>query len=271
MSRRQVSPRKTRFLRCPTFLPRLGLPLRLRLPLPLPSLSVLLAAALAPLPGLRHSAPALGRRDGREVQEARGRPWLSGAKLRPPPPAAPVPERGACLIGGHTLRGRGAESLNSSPPTGRPQPSSPPPPPHPLQLPRGVGFARPVPTPSLDPPSEGASEAGQAPQPRATDLLPRPRGGSSGAGGLGHDGGAERGLGGGEWRDPAARARLRTAWGWGGSQRRARKGTKMKPPGQPSGVRERSCCWQPVSAVWCLPLHTPATDFTSGLPAPPQP
>lgn len=52
-------------------------------------------------------------------------PLLSTAKLRPPLPAAPVPERGACLIGGHTLRGRGAASLNSSPPTGRPQPSSP--------------------------------------------------------------------------------------------------------------------------------------------------
>lgn len=137
VSRQQVSPSKTRVLRCPTFLPRVGLPLRLWLPLPLPPLSVLLAAALAPLSGLRHSAPALGRWDSREVQKAQERPLLSGAKLRPPPPAAPVPERCACLIGGHTLRGRGAESLNSSPPTGRPQPSSPPPPPHPLKLQKG--------------------------------------------------------------------------------------------------------------------------------------
>lgn len=44
----------------------------------------------------------------------------------PPLPAAPVPERGACLIGGHTLRGRGAASLNSSPPA----PAALIPPPH---------------------------------------------------------------------------------------------------------------------------------------------
>lgn len=61
VSGRQVSPSEMGFLgapRCPTFLPRI------RLPLPLPSLSVLLAAAAAPPPGLRHAARGPGLRDG---------------------------------------------------------------------------------------------------------------------------------------------------------------------------------------------------------------
>lgn len=56
VSGRQVSPSETGFLgapRCPTFLPGIGLPL----PFPLPPLSLLLATAAAPLPGLRHFCP----------------------------------------------------------------------------------------------------------------------------------------------------------------------------------------------------------------------
>lgn len=86
VSGRQVSPSKTGFLgerRHPTFLRGVGLPLQL--PLPLPPLSVLLAAALAPLLGLRHSARALGRWDRREVQKAGG--WNRLCSL--PPSCAP--------------------------------------------------------------------------------------------------------------------------------------------------------------------------------------
>lgn len=103
VSGQQVSLSETGFLgapRCPTFLPGI------RLPLPLPPLSVLLATAAAPPPGLRHAARVLGG----------GKPWALRCSAAPPPLAAPVPERGAFLIGGHTLRGRGAASLNSSSP-----------------------------------------------------------------------------------------------------------------------------------------------------------
>lgn len=115
VNRWQVSLSETGFLgapRCPTFFPGI------RLSLPLSSLSVFLAATAAPPPGLRHAAPGPRRRD------ALGSPCCAA----PPPPAAPVPERGAFLIGGHTLRGRGAASLNSSPPVPaalRPPPTHP--------------------------------------------------------------------------------------------------------------------------------------------------
>lgn len=77
MSEWQVSPSETGFLgasRCPTFLPGF----RLLLPLPLLPLSVLLAAASAPPPGLRHSARGPKRWDARL-----GRPRLSAGALRP--------------------------------------------------------------------------------------------------------------------------------------------------------------------------------------------
>lgn len=80
VSGRQVSLSETGFLgapRCPTFFPGI------RLSLPLSSLSVFLAAAAAPPPGLRHAAPGPRRRD------ALGSPLLRCAA--PPPPAAPVP------------------------------------------------------------------------------------------------------------------------------------------------------------------------------------
>lgn len=59
---------------------------------------------------------------GRQERPLQLPPRCAPRRLQPQCPAR------ACLIGGHTLRGRGAESLNSSPPTGHPLPSSPPPP-----------------------------------------------------------------------------------------------------------------------------------------------
>lgn len=60
LTRLQVSPSETGFLgapRCPTFF------IGIRLSFPLSSLSVFLAAAAAPPPGLRHAAPGPRRRD----------------------------------------------------------------------------------------------------------------------------------------------------------------------------------------------------------------
>lgn len=103
MSEWQVSPSETGFLgasRCPTFLPGF----RLLLPLPLLPLSVLLAAASAPPPGLRHSARGPKRWDAREARTASALRW----RAAPPLPAAPVPERGAFLIGRSHPPGEGS-------------------------------------------------------------------------------------------------------------------------------------------------------------------
>lgn len=100
----QVSPSETGFLgapRCPTFLPRFGLPL------PLPPLSVLLAAASAPPPGLRHSARGPRRWEALEAREA-GTASALRWRAAPPLPAAPVPERGAFLIGRSHPPGEGS-------------------------------------------------------------------------------------------------------------------------------------------------------------------
>ena len=100
----QVSPSETGFLgapRCPTFLPRFGLPL------PLPPLSVLLAAASAPPPGLRHSAWGPRRWDALEAREA-GTAFALRWRAAPPLPAAPVPERGTFLIGRSHPPGEGS-------------------------------------------------------------------------------------------------------------------------------------------------------------------
>lgn len=220
---------------------------------------------------------AAGRTDAR-CRRCRSAGTALALRRRAAPPTACSPGARARRLSYRRSHppGEGSWSLNSSPPTGRRSLLSPAPsPPAPAAGP-GVGFGQFAPAPSPDPPSEGASEAGWAPRRSAAHLLPRRGGGSSWAGGLSHDGGGGRGRRGGEGRDPAVRARLRTARGWGDSQRRAQKGTKMKPTGQPSGVRKRSRSLQPLSAVWCLPrppapAPTPATDFTSSLPVPPQP
>lgn len=164
----------------------------------------------------------------------------------PPLPAAPVPERGACLIGGHTLRGRGAASLNSSPPA----PAALIPPPHRRRGWRGrrASCARRALSPGHPPSSGPLSDRGRSGALTECHRPPHRRRGWSWAGGLSPDSGAGS-------RDPAARARLRTAGGWGDSERRAQEGTKTNEAHWPAQWgRTHSCSLLSVSTASCPPL-----------------
>ena len=183
---------------------------------------MLRVSASAPPLGLRHSAPG-SRPVGpmRGVRGAGGRDCLSSPQPRCAPAAcSPSAERGAFLIGGHTLRGRGAASLNSSPPAPN---ALTRPPYHPLWL-RGAVGGRVWPR---TPP--GAHRGRQDRRPNEAPRPPRQERGLEL--GWGPEPGLRRGS-----RDPPARARLRTAWGWGDSESRAQEGTEVKPAGQPRRV-----------------------------------
>lgn len=194
--------------RCPTFLPEF------RFPFPLLPLSVLLATASAPPSGLRHSALGVPGMDARRWRQ--GRPQLCGDPAACSPSAG---ARGAFLIGGHTLRGRGAASLNSSPPVPAALPPS-----RGSSCRRGECCRQPA---EAQDPLPGTTEGVRAPKQSHSCL----RGVERALAGLGtrarpEEEGAEI---------LPARVRLRTAWGWGAGQSRAQEGTRKSSTSQPAG------------------------------------